>query len=218
MPIRRLINVKTAAQMISLFRNERANVDKTKEVQAKLDPWRFWLIQNRRQCKKVNVFSPETNECRKNVKVVFWFLCRHDFRFLLFFHIICTIVFRRFLGIINVGCLEFHCYVAFLQNTSSGIPHTESVITLFGSAGKYSPKYIFNENGRTINFESQPNWVDWIVWIILFPYLVSNTQQTYHSLANSEISMEIYIFTMPNPFEMTSIWKLSCWWLGWYCI
>lgn len=97
---------------------------------------------------------------------MFSFLCRHHFVFL-FFHIICTIVFWPILRIINVGCLEFHCYVAFLQNTSSGIPLTESMITLFCSARKYLPKYIFNQGESTINFKSQPHWLYWIVEVIL---------------------------------------------------
>lgn len=135
------------------------------------------------------------------------------FRFILFFHIICTIVFRRFLGIINVGCLEFHCYVAFLQNTSSGILLTESMITLLGWVGKYSPKYIFNQSEGNIYFKVTPNWLFWIVWMhscILLNIFLKNLTNAYAWLTEPWYVKSTLAFCM-NPFRIFyNYFPLNC--------
>lgn len=134
------------------------------------------------------------------------------FPFILFSHIICTIVFRRFLGIINVGCLGFHCYVAFLQNTSLGIPLTESMITLFGWVGKYSPKYIFNHSERNIYFKSHTeltvlNCLNYssFAFVLIIKYLPQKSRQCL--CLNNGINVTlislliILLFFMNNLFE-----------------
>lgn len=81
------------------FRNGRANVDKTKEVQAKPDPWRFWLIQNRRQCKKVNVVSLKQTNAAGMLKSCFGFcadMISFSFVFSYYLHYCIQAVFRNY--------------------------------------------------------------------------------------------------------------------------
>lgn len=163
MPIRQLINVKTAAPMISLFRNERVDVDKTKEVQTELDPWWFWLIQNRRQCKKVNVFSLKQTNAAGMLKSCFSFCAGMTLFSFVFFsyylHYCIQAVLRNYkcrVLRIPLLCRIFTKY--FFRYSTYGI--CDNIIRF---DKKIFTKHIFNQSECIINFKSQPNWLHWII-------------------------------------------------------